>query len=675
MSTLTVTTLKMPGTPLGPENPLPSLGGSSDLHTVDPPDCLPQDMQRNMRLGHVKNILPYTTQDGYTRQLEPMEHKAIVLENEILRATFLPQLGGRLWSLYHKQAQRELLYINPVLRPVNFAIRNAWFSGGVEWNIGTIGHCPFTCSPLFAAQVNLPDGPPALRMWEWERIRNIPFQIDAWLPENSPVLYVRMRIINPHENEIPIYWWSNAALPETPKTRTIVPAEKAFSFGYTSAGLGSAPIPYREEQDLSYSLNIPHSADFFYDIPNQHPPWIAGIDEQGRGMFIASTRRLRGRKMFVWGAGQGGQRWQKFLTENGEPYIELQAGLARTQMEHLPMPAKTNWTWLEAYGLAQTDPSRVHGNDWSTAVAAVQQSIDQQAAITDLEHREQQATQWLDTPPEKIIQTASGWGALEQQRRQIKSIPSATPAGIQFPQSSLTDAQHYWLHLLQHNQPMPAPNDNAPTNFLIQPEWRKLLEQTLQNTATADWLAWWHLGLMRFHAQQHDAARTAWEQANTLHQTAWTWRNLAMLADLQNRENDAADAIQQAIKLQPHTIPLLLECADILIKTQHPKKWLTIYDALPQQLHQHSRLQLQTARAAIAAHQFDRVQPLFQPGFEIDDLREGENSLNELWYSYHEQRLIKEENIPHNENLRQRVRKELPPPKHFDFSMGHYQDQ
>ena len=45
--------------------------------------------------------------------------------------------------------------MNPVFQPGNLAIRNAWFSGGVEWNMGIRGHSVYTCSPVFAARVHM----------------------------------------------------------------------------------------------------------------------------------------------------------------------------------------------------------------------------------------------------------------------------------------------------------------------------------------------------------------------------------------------------------------------------------------------------------------------------------------------------------------------------------------
>ena len=88
-------------------------------------------------------------------------------------------------------------------RYCNLALRNAWFSGGVEWNIGMIGHSPFTCEPLFTARLEAEDGTPILRMYEYERLRGVTYQMDFSLPEGSPLLLCRMRITNLQNKTIP----------------------------------------------------------------------------------------------------------------------------------------------------------------------------------------------------------------------------------------------------------------------------------------------------------------------------------------------------------------------------------------------------------------------------------------------------------------------------------------
>ena len=339
MSELRIESWSMPGADLGPENPLPPLRPIREPHQITEAPGVSEEMVRNIAYGRVSNPLPYTVQDRYTRQLEPRQYRAAVLENEWLRATFLLELGGRLWSLVHKPTGRELLDVNPVFQPANLAIRNAWFSGGVEWNIGTIGHCVFTCSPLFAARVEGEGGTPILRMYEWERMRQVPFQIDAYLPDGSPVLYVRVRIVNPHEQTIPMYWWSNMAVPETPDTRVLVPAHSAYSFSYSGRGLERVPIPILEGRDVTYTTTSQRSTDYFFHIDDGQRPWISALDGDGKGLIQTSTARLKGRKLFMWGRGPGGKRWQAFLARPGHAYLEIQAGLARTQAEHLPMPA------------------------------------------------------------------------------------------------------------------------------------------------------------------------------------------------------------------------------------------------------------------------------------------------------------------------------------------------
>ena len=133
MSMLNITTYSMPAASLGRDNPLPDLKQVDDLHAAIEIDreTVSDEEARYMGWGRIHSILPYTIQDGYGRKRRRRAFKAAVLENEHLRATFLLQLGGRLWSLYDKDEGRELMHTNPVFQPANLALRNAWFSGWV----------------------------------------------------------------------------------------------------------------------------------------------------------------------------------------------------------------------------------------------------------------------------------------------------------------------------------------------------------------------------------------------------------------------------------------------------------------------------------------------------------------------------------------------------------------
>jgi len=104
------------------------------------------------------SILPYQVSDDYDRELTPGTLEVVVIDNGRLRAVVAPSLGGRLLELKDLEAERDLVFRNPVFQPANLAALNAWFSGGIEWNGLIPGHTPFTCAPVFAGLRETPEG-------------------------------------------------------------------------------------------------------------------------------------------------------------------------------------------------------------------------------------------------------------------------------------------------------------------------------------------------------------------------------------------------------------------------------------------------------------------------------------------------------------------------------------
>ncbi len=63
---------------------------------------------------------------------KPKTYRTIVLENEYLKLTYIPELGGRFFSLYDKIRKREVFYRNGVIKPSMFNPRNSWPVSGIE---------------------------------------------------------------------------------------------------------------------------------------------------------------------------------------------------------------------------------------------------------------------------------------------------------------------------------------------------------------------------------------------------------------------------------------------------------------------------------------------------------------------------------------------------------------
>ncbi|HEX5565705.1 MAG TPA: DUF5107 domain-containing protein, partial [Streptomyces sp.] len=621
--------------PLGPENPLPALLPPTGAHRLDEARRagLPADMARQVGYEPLRSVLPTRVLDGYGRDREPTEIDALVIENDRLRATVLPSLGGRVHSLRHKPTGRDLLYTNPVLQPANFALNGAWFSGGIEWNIGATGHTTLACAPLHAAAVPAPDGGEMLRLWEWERLRGTPFQVDLWLPDGSDFLHVGVRIRNPHGRTVPVYWWSNTAVPEGERTRVLAPADRAWHFGYERA-LRPVPVPEWEGADRTYPLRGGFPADYFYELPEGERGWIASLDGDGHGLVQTSTDALRGRKLFVWGAGPGGRRWQRWLTEPGAPgYAEIQAGLARTQLEHVPLEAGAEFTWLEAYGPLRTDPDTVHGADWAAARAHVR---DRLRAVLPREEVEAAHAAWrerADTEPVRTLATGSGWGALEVARGGHE-LP-----GTPFDPGTLGAEQRPWLDLLHTGRFPEAPLDAPPGPSLVSADWRDLLEGAPPGPLTD-----YHLGVAQWHAGDRCQAVRSWERSLAAGESAWTLRCLA-LADAYDAETGlypqrAADRYLAAVagaaasgrNAGTHALgSLVREAVPVLLAVGRAADARRALEHLTPAQRGRGRFRLLYARVLLAEGDRAAARAVLDEGFEVEDLREGEETLGELW--------------------------------------------
>jgi hypothetical protein len=662
MSELRLETLTMPTAEVGPVNPLPPLFSAADLHTVLDPGEADAEMRRNIGYGRVGSVLPYLVQDGYGRDRRPYEHQVAVLENDVLRATFLLDLGGRLWSLLHKPTGRELLYRNPVFQPANLALRNAWFAGGVEWNIGTIGHTPTTCEPLHAARVLQPDGTPVLRMYEFERLREVVFQVDAWLPDGSPVLLVHVRIVNPNDAETPMYWWSNVAVPQADDVRVLAPADEAWHFA-NDRHLRRVSIPVLDGQDRTYTTRAAEAADYFFAIADDQRRWIAALDGRGAGLVQTSTDRLRGRKLFLWGKSPGGDHWQEWLAQPGHEYLEIQAGLARTQLEHLPMPARASWAWIEAYGLLQSDADAVHGDDWSLARAAASRDLEELVPRAELDGALSAATAWADAAPVEVLHRGSGWGALEHMLRERDGDDSLSLPGTPFGDETLGPEQEAWVGLVRTGRMPSPPTTHPPASYQTSGRWRPLLE------AADGWLATLHLGVVLAAAGDKQGATDAWVRSLAAGPTAWAFRNLAAIARADGDLVLAVRRYRAAVALRGDLAPLRRELVDVWLAAGDGVQALAVIEAAPAEQRGLGRFRLAEIRAALLTGDLDRAGRILEEGVVLPDVREGEPTLHDAWFDHQVALAARKEHRPVDADLVAQVRATVAIPADLDFRM------
>lgn len=618
LSTLTLGTKKMRGPRLGPDSRFPAMRNpirSNIAAELDEFDGL------YLNYGMFNDSLPFVMQDQYDFEPEELEFHTAVLENDHLRATFVLELGARLWSLYDKDHQLDLLLNNTEFRPNNLAIRNAWFAGGIEYNIGRRGHDEQTCSPRFVAMLQDADGTPVLRVYEFCRDRAVPFQIDFYLPSGSRFLLARMRIMNIRNEVIPMYWWSNIAVEQSPGARVIVPADSAYANQYDGGNhfIRKIALPGGEGFDGTYPDHFPGVKDHFYNIPPGNRKYETVMRRDGTGFLFASTRRMPGRKLFVWGANPGGKHWQRKLMAPGVPdYIEIQGGLCKTQQECIPMPPRTTWEWLEAYGAVDAKPENIFGS-WQTAVETMNTRVDAILPERFLEAELERTRSSFALQPGEIVQYGSGWGALEEERRGCKLTKHLDFGAPQTPQVE-------WLQLLRRG----VMSEEAPASYLVQPEWFALL----QKTPFRNWKILLHLALNEFRIRDYASAEGHLLKSVELQRNAWNLFALANLYRVTERQDQALTLLETVALMHPDDSALAKECLKQFVELHgDPLRILAICDGLNVELQVKPLLLFFRAYALAYSGNIEAAEAIItrDGGLEIPDIREGENSISDLY--------------------------------------------
>ena len=308
---------------------------------------------------------PYTMQDHLSRTKVNRTYKAFFLENEYLKVTCLPDLGGRLHSVFDKTTNQEMFHTNQVIKPGMIAMRGAWISGGVEWNSGPQGHTVTILSPVDVISGESPDGSAFLEINNQEKIFRTRWTVRVTLHPGRAYLDERIRISNPTDGMHPYYFWNCTAFPNRPGTRFIYP----MTLGTDHSARQFFTWPIHKGKDLTWLKNYetPTSVfgyrcefDFFgaYDV------------DRDRGIVSAANHReCGGKKAWTWGESNFGKVAQQNLTDDDGPYIEVQSGPLPTQSDYglLGPHDEVSWQeyWYPVHGLGD-------GFEFATKDVAVQ---------------------------------------------------------------------------------------------------------------------------------------------------------------------------------------------------------------------------------------------------------------------------------------------------------------
>ncbi len=319
---------------------IPTYGWSDD---VNPKFWALEDQVKLSTTVKGAIVYPYSMQDHLSRTKVDRTYKALFLENEYLKVTCLPELGGRLHSVLDKTTGEETFHANKVIKPSMIAMRGGFISGGVEWNAGPQVHTVTIMSPVDALIGTNPDGSAYIEVSNLEQTLRTRWTVRVTLQPGRAYLDEQIRIFNPVDAVNPYYFWNCTAFPCRKGTRFIYP----MTLGTDHNGVRFFNWPINDGRDLSWLKNYPEASSIFsvdcvFDF-------FGGYDvDADRGVVqVADHYELSGKKAWTWGTSDFALVCQKNLTDDDGPYIEIQSGPLPTQSDYGMLLPRQQVAWRE----------------------------------------------------------------------------------------------------------------------------------------------------------------------------------------------------------------------------------------------------------------------------------------------------------------------------------------
>lgn len=309
-----------------------------------------EDPNPPFALVNSRDVYPYTMLDDLTDHREAVAYKAIILENEYLRATILPDLGGRLYSLYDKKAAREVFYRNRVVKYGLVGLRGAWISGGIEFNFPN-GHTTDTVSPVASWYQENPDGSATVWVGDIDQVSEMYWEVALTLRPGDGKLTQRITLFNPSPLEGLYWYWNNAAVPATADMQFFYPMREVTPNSRTETWT----YPQWKGVDYSRYRDIRTPTEIFATQVRRD---YFGVYYRGTNfgvVHVADHHAVPGKKLWTWGVAGDGAIWTRLLTDDDGPYNEIQSGRFETQLnrEFLAPQRVESWTeyWYPVQGL------------------------------------------------------------------------------------------------------------------------------------------------------------------------------------------------------------------------------------------------------------------------------------------------------------------------------------
>lgn len=267
---------------------------------------------------------PYFRFDGFSAKGTDQQWKVVSLENDYIKLTLFPEIGGKIWGAVDKTTGKEFIYNNHVVKFRDIAMRGPWTSGGIEFNFGIIGHAPTSSTPVDYVTRQKPDGSVSCYVSSYELVTRTLWTVEVNLPKDKAYFTTTTTWHNSSSIDQPYYQWMNAGYPAAGNAEFCYPGTNYIGHG---GELHSFPLD-EQGRDISWYERNDFGNSKSYHIVGKYNDFYGAYwhDNDFGSIHHADYDEKLGMKIFLWGLSREGGIWEDLLTDTDGQYIELQSG-------------------------------------------------------------------------------------------------------------------------------------------------------------------------------------------------------------------------------------------------------------------------------------------------------------------------------------------------------------
>lgn len=303
-------------------------------YEIGEPDKNPMFLEKRVYQGSSGKVYPYPTIEKISQEKTDKVYKAVFLENQYIKVMILPELGGRIQRAYDKTNGYDFVYYNRVIKPALVGLLGPWISGGIEFNWPQ-HHRPTTFMPVDYLIQEHEDGSKTLLVNDVDQMYGTKGIAGFSLYPDKAYIEIRGQLYNRTALPQTFLWWANPAVAVNDYTQSIFPPDVHSVMDHGKRDVSRFPIAngvyykhdYSEGVDISRYKNIPVPTSYMAEKSDYD--FVGGYDYQKEAgiLHVADHHISPGKKQWTWGCGEFGKAWDRNLTDEDGPYIELMTGV------------------------------------------------------------------------------------------------------------------------------------------------------------------------------------------------------------------------------------------------------------------------------------------------------------------------------------------------------------